>query len=79
MSSLRRNEAAKLAANLLNACAGSILTVGVFTPFAVIVYGAVEIRERWALPYLALSCVGLAVLLHGIAQMVLWLMEEAPQ
>jgi hypothetical protein len=67
-----QTEQTKLFANLLNAVAVSVSTVGVFTPTAIIVYGIGEPPKNASF-LSGLVCVFLAfsLLLHILAQRVL--------
>jgi hypothetical protein len=68
-----RNEHIKLFANWCNTIAVGIITVGVFTPLAVQLYGIGEqLKRADLLNYLAWICVLAAVALHSIAQ---WALE----
>jgi hypothetical protein len=72
MSNLVRNERVKLVAHVLNAGATAVLTVGVFTPLAVSVYGTGEpLKNIGFLRNLSLVCIGVAVALHLLAHLVL--------
>jgi hypothetical protein len=72
MSNLIRNERVKLVANLLNAGAMAVVTVGVFTPLAVSVYGIGEPpRNIGFLANLSVICIGVALALHLLAHLVL--------
>jgi len=69
---LIRNERIKLVASLLNAGAMAVITVGVFTPLAVSVYGIGEPPKNIGfLGNLSVVCIGSAIALHLIAHLVL--------
>jgi O-phosphoseryl-tRNA(Cys) synthetase len=72
MSNLIRNERVKLVAGLLNAGAMAVVTVGVFTPLALSVYGIGEPPKNIRfLGVLSLVCIGVSVALHLLAHLVL--------
>lgn len=77
MRSLTTIEHIKLFATACNTAAVSVLTVGVFTPAAIIIYGlGNQPANRDILVYLLLTCVCLAVALHLIGQWALELLED---
>jgi Na+-driven multidrug efflux pump len=78
MANLHRNETAKLAANFLNTCAASLITVGIFTPTAAYLYGITELKEAWLLDYLPYICICGSIVLHLFGIAVLRLMEDTP-
>ena len=72
MPNLIRNERVKLVANLLNAEAMAVITVGVFTPLAVSVYGIGEPPTNIGfLGSLSVVCIGVAIALLLLADLVL--------
>jgi hypothetical protein len=72
MSNLIRNERVKLVAGLLHAGAMAVVTVGVFTPLTLSVYGIGEPPKNIRfLEVLSLVCIGVSVALHLLAHLVL--------
>ena len=72
MPNLIRNERVKLVASVLNAGAMAVVTVGVFTPLAVSVYGIGDPPKNIGfLANLSFVCIGVAVALHLLAHLVL--------
>lgn len=72
MSNLIRNERVRLIASLLNSGTMAVVTVGVFTPLAVSVYGIGEpLRNIGFLGSFSLICIGVAIALHLLAHLVL--------
>lgn len=72
MSHLIRNERVKLVAGLLNAGAMAVITVGVFTPLALSIYGIGEPPKNIGfLGILSLVCIGVSVALHLLVHLVL--------
>ena len=76
MSDLIRTEQYKLFASLMNTFAGAIVTVGVFTPLAVTIYGIGEPPKNSdlfnGLPFI---CMGIALGLHIVGQLALARLE----
>jgi hypothetical protein len=66
------NENRKLLANLLNAVANSVLTVGTFVPAAQFLFGFLPAGANEVLLYgTGLICIGTAVLIHLLGHLVL--------
>jgi hypothetical protein len=76
MPDLVRTEQYKLFASLMNTFAGATVTVGVFTPLAVTIYGIGEPPKNiYLLNGLPLICMGIALGLHIIGQLALKRLE----
>jgi hypothetical protein len=76
MSDLIRNEQIKLFANLMNAGAMAVTTVGVFTPLAVTVYGIGDSpKNGYLLNGLVWICIGVSLGLHVVGQWALSALE----
>ena len=72
MSNLIRNERIKLIASLLNAGAMAVMTVSVFTPLAVSVYGIGDPPKNIGFfGNFSGICIGVAIALHLVAHLVL--------
>ncbi len=73
-----RNEHIKLFANWCNTIAAGIITVGVFTPLAVQLYGiGGQLKNADVLNYLGWVCILAAVALHLLAQWALEALDES--
>jgi hypothetical protein len=72
MPDLIRNEQIKLFANLMNVFTGAVVTVGVFTPVAVTIYGIGEPpKNGLLLNSLPFICVGVSIGLHSVGHWAL--------
>jgi hypothetical protein len=79
VANLHRNEGVKLFATFANTIAASVLTIGVFTPLGVMVYGTAEMKaEPFKILGSALICIGIAMLLHLTAQRILRNLQDTP-
>ncbi len=72
MPDLERNERLKFLANWMSAIATAVLTVGVFTPLAIKVYGiGGPPKNGDLLFYLPFGCMAGAVILHLLGHWIL--------
>jgi hypothetical protein len=77
MPDLIRNESIKLFAGWCNTMATSIMTVGVFTPLALKIYGIGEpAKNADFLAFLPWICIGAALLLHVGGQAALNYLDD---
>ena len=78
MSEQVRNERIKFVASWCNAIATGILTVGVFTPMAVKLYGIGEPPKNGdLLSYLPYVCIAGAFILHLLGHWFLHVLDES--
>jgi hypothetical protein len=78
MANLHRNEGLKLAAGYLNTLAAAVLTIGVFTPLGIQIYGSAVLQGGESLPAMVAICIGSSIVLHWAAQLVLFLLKDTP-
>jgi hypothetical protein len=77
MPDLIRNERLKLFSSWCNTIAASIITVGVFTPLALNIYGLGEPpKNEDLLAYLPWVCICAAIFLHFGGQMALEYLDD---
>jgi hypothetical protein len=77
MPDLIRNERIKLFSSWCNTIAASIITVGVFTPLALKIYGFGEPpKNADLLAGLPLVCIGAAIILHFGGQWALEYLDD---